>query len=120
MSSLLKIALFFFAFAAVARVNAQTISGKVIDETGAAVPGCNVYLEGTFYGTSTNANGDFSFQAEAEDSAVFVVEFLGFEDYRNVVEAGRDVEINVTLKEAFDKLNAVTVSAGAYGTGDND
>ena len=120
MSSLLKIALFFFAFAAVARVNAQTISGKVVDETGAAVPGCNVYLEGTFYGTSTNANGDFSFQAEAEDSAVFVVEFLGFEDYRNVVEAGRDVEINVTLKEAFDKLNAVTVSAGAYGTGDND
>ena len=120
MSFLTKITftlLFSFSFFQAA---AQSISGKVLDESNQPIPGCNVYLEGTFYGTSTNAAGYFKFDAEAADSATCVVEFLGFEDYRQTISLQGEVEINVTLKEAFDKLNAVTVSAGSYGTGDND
>ena len=67
---------------ALAEANGQTISGTVTDESNQPIPGCNVYLAGTFFGTSTDAQGHFSFQAEAEDSTIFVVEFLGFEDYR--------------------------------------
>ena len=101
-------------------LKAQSISGKVVDPNAHPIPGCNVYLDGTFFGTSTKADGTFQFKAEIEDSAIFVVEFLGYEDFRKTILLNSSLEINVTLNEAFDKLNAVTVTAGSYGTGDND
>jgi hypothetical protein len=120
MSLTTKIITILFFGLSIYQAEGQSISGKVLDESNAPIPGCNVYIEGTFYGTSTNAAGYFKFDAEKADSAIFVVEFLGFEDYRQTVNLNSELEINVTLKEAFDKLNAVTVSAGTYGTGDND
>ena len=38
-----------------------TISGKVTDTKGNPIEGANVYLEGTYDGTSSDENGNFSF-----------------------------------------------------------
>ena len=120
MSTVSKFLFFFFMGFATVNTSAQTISGMVLDEAGAPMPGCNVYLEGTFFGTSTNDKGEFSFTTEPADSAEFVVEFIGYQDFRKHISIQKDITLSVTLIEAFDKLNAVTVSAGSYGTGDND
>ena len=118
--SSIKTCFFLLSFSAGFGMFAQTISGKVTDQNGQPLPGCNVYLVGTFTGTSTQGDGSFSFEAEAADSALFKVEFIGYEDFVQKITLRGDIEIDVELKEAFNKLNAVTVSAGAYGTGDHD
>ncbi len=104
-------------------LTAQTISGIVIDEKGNPLTGCNVYIDGTFYGASTQADGSFSFQAMVKDSAIIVAAFLGYEEYRTplvAASAKQNINLEITLEEAFNTLNAVTVTAGRYGAGEVD
>ena len=47
-------------------VNAQqTISGSVVDEKNKPLAGVNVFIDGTYDGTSTDEKGNFSFQTNA-------------------------------------------------------
>jgi len=115
----MKILLFILSTTVSIALNAQTISGNVTDEDGNPMPGCNVYLDGTYFGTSTDVNGNFSFEASGTDSAIFKVEFLGYENFvQPVFLSDSNIELEVTLKEEFNKLNVVTVTAGMYGSGD--
>ena len=109
--------LFLTTFISIA-LSAQTITGTVTDEGGIPMPGCNVYLDGTYFGNSTNINGHFNFEASDLDSAILKVEFLGYESFVKPIKLVGNLTINVTLKEEFNKLNVVTVTAGMYGTGD--
>lgn len=100
-------------------VSAQNISGTVTDQSGIPLPGCNIYFQGTYFGTSTNSNGYFSFEIPQGDSAIFVVEFVGYEGYKKKVPL-KPQTIDVTLTEAFNRLDAVTVTAGTYGSGEGE
>ena len=98
---------------------AQTISGRVTDQDLNPLPGCNVYIKDTYYGASTLEDGTFSFRANLKDSAVLVVEFMGFEDFvQSFSISSATKPFKVKLKEEFSTLNAVTVTAGTYGTGE--
>ena len=68
-------------FGWVGALNAQTtISGKVIDATtGEALIGANVFIEGTFDGTSTSLDGSYSFTTNAKGKQNLSVQYLGFE-----------------------------------------
>jgi hypothetical protein len=102
-------------------VSAQTISGIVRDESGEPLAGCNVYLEGTFYGASSQADGTFSFDASINDTASLVAAFLGYEEFRMPIDAAQKnekIHVEITLEEAFNTLDAVTVTAGRYGAGE--
>ena len=37
------------------------ISGKVVDEKNQPIIGANIYIEGTYDGTTSSENGDFTF-----------------------------------------------------------
>lgn len=53
------------SFASVTGLSAQEpvqVSGAVSDETGGPVPGVVVMVKGTTHGTTTDGNGEFSFQ----------------------------------------------------------
>src|SRR5687768_776801 len=53
------------------------VSGTVNDENGARLPGVNVLEKGTTNGTTTDANGSFSFNVRDENS-VLVFSFIGY------------------------------------------
>ena len=55
------------------RPNVTTISGKIIDGTGAAVDAATVVIEGTATTTSTNTTGDFSFTNAAGFGSLNIV-----------------------------------------------
>ena len=59
-------------------VNAQdrTISGKIIDETGASIPGAVVQNKATKKGTTSDINGRYSLAAKTGDEITF--SFLGY------------------------------------------
>ncbi|WP_139921326.1 SusC/RagA family TonB-linked outer membrane protein [Hymenobacter sp. DG01] len=53
-----------------------TVSGRVVDEKGAGLPGVNVIVKGTTTGTQTDADGRFTLTAP--DNATLQMSFVGY------------------------------------------
>lgn len=108
-----------FLFAALAG-NAQTqISGKVIDQKGNSIPGVNVYLKGTFDGSTTNAGGKFAFEATSSDSLTLIASFVGYQKYEKQL-SGQTQGLVCELKEKVNELNAVSITAGTIDVSDKN
>lgn len=95
------------------------ISGKVTQEKGEPLPGANVYLDGTYDGTSANAEGAFRLKTTKTGEYVLKIGFIGYETVsRKVILKGDTIQVNARLKEAFNQLNAVTITAGTFEASD--
>jgi len=111
--------IFLFFFIPGFTFSQSTITGSISDHKEESLPGANVYLEGTYSGTSSDAKGLFSFTHAENGEFILVVEFIGFEDFKKEISLdGNSIQINIVIKEAFNQLNAVTVTAGNYGSGE--
>lgn len=98
--------------------NQVIISGKVTCKDG-SLPGANVYLDGTYDGTSTNAEGEFSFKTSKTGKVILKAEFMGFEPFTKEIELNSaSLKIDIKLEDAFNKLDAVTITAGTFEAGD--
>ena len=86
------------------------ITGRVVDNTGQAMPGVNVIVKGTANGTQTDVDGRYSIKAPAEATLVF--SFVGSKGQEEVV-GGRST-IDITLQPDARELGDVVVVG--YGT----
>lgn len=89
----------------IAHAQSRTLTGKISDATGQALPGVNVIKKGTTIGTNTDANGNFSL--DATDTDVLVVSFIGY--VSEEVTVGNQSQISVTLVEDIATLQEVVV-----------
>ncbi|MEP4535034.1 MAG: TonB-dependent receptor [Cyclobacteriaceae bacterium] len=94
------------------------IEGVVTDQTGEGLIGANVYIKDTYDGATTNVDGQFRFETFEEGEQVLVVSFVGFETQEIQISPGDSKNFNIRLKEAFNAMEAVTISAGAFEAGD--
>ncbi len=95
------------------------ITGKVTLQQGELLPGANVYLQGTYDGTSSNENGQFILKTKKTGPFDLHVEFMGYEPFSQKIELkGDTIRLNIQLKEAFNQLNAVTITAGTFEASD--
>jgi TonB-linked SusC/RagA family outer membrane protein len=88
-------------------INYAVVTGKVVDENGAGIPGASIKIKGSSAGTVTDVNGNFSINAES--NATLVISFLGYET-QEVAVAGR-TNFTVKLAVASKGLNEVVVTA---------
>ncbi len=105
---------------AASMVNAQTIiSGVVTDQKGETLPGANIYLKDTFDGTNSKADGTFSFETEETGNQILVISFIGFKTLERPVDLSASaLEVNISLKEEINKVDGVTIAAGAFEASD--
>jgi outer membrane receptor protein involved in Fe transport len=76
-----------FGLAGLMWAQAQTtVSGKVKDETGSALPGVNVIVAGSTEGTVTDQNGDFTLTTQKTPPFTLRLSFVGY----------RTKEVNIT------------------------
>ena len=73
----------------------HTITGKVTDANGVALPGVTIHVKGTSAGTVTDAAGKFKIEVSVEN-AVLVFSYLGLETKE--VPVGKQTAINVILQ----------------------
>src|SRR5690606_14459595 len=101
-------------------LNAQNlqIKGIILDHQGTPVTGANVFLQHTYDGTTSAADGSFSFETEEKGNQVLIVSFIGYEEKHTSVPLPLESSLTVVLKERFDKLDAVTITAGAFEASD--
>jgi TonB-linked SusC/RagA family outer membrane protein len=102
---LLSFCLFFGIAGAVLAQN-QTLTGKVSDQRGAALPGVSVLVEGTNQGSTTDAEGNYRVTVPANAKVGF--SFIGF--LSQEVSVGNQSTLNVTLQEDTRQLEEVVVS----------
>ncbi len=89
-----------------------TLEVVVTDEhSGEPLPGATVVLEGTAFGTSTDANGRAVLEDVPSGEAVVVVSFVGFETAEVAVTVPRDGPLEVALEEDEESLENVVVGA---------
>lgn len=86
------------------------VKGLVTDSNGIPIPGVNVEINGTSYGTFTNKEGYFYVDAAPTD--VLTISYIGFKPLEVVV--GSSQELSLVLEEDVTNLEAVTVNAGYY------
>ena len=63
-------------------ISQTELSGIVLQKNGTPIYGANVYLEGTYDGTTTNEKGGFSFMTSETGTQTLVISFVSFETLR--------------------------------------
>lgn len=94
-----------FGHVALAQIN---VKGKVVDETGEAIPSVSILEVGTRNGMISGLNGEYQITVKDENS-VLRFSFLGFQTVTKTV--GKQTTINVTLMEEVSELETVVVTA---------
>ncbi len=87
-----------------------TVSGTVVsDETGEALPGGTVVIEGTFIGTVTDHDGAYSIDLRSPED-ILVFSFVGFRTRRLTVRPGVTT-LDVRLEPSVVRLEDISVVA---------
>jgi hypothetical protein len=100
---------------------AQTtlIKGRVTDASKNALPGANILLRDTYDGATADANGAFEFETEETGPQTLQVTYLGFDSVvQQVTLSGGVLEFNPVMRESFNELKVVVISAGAFEASD--
>ena len=116
----MKANLFFFILLVSANLNAQSIiNGRVTDAKGNPIEGANVYLKGTYDGSTTDASGKFEFKSDESGEHSLIVSYLSFETYSYSGDINVMNNLSIQLREDVNTLDAVVLSAGTFEAGDN-
>src|SRR5437899_547448 len=108
----LVLLLFFFNLAA-ALAQTHVVSGKVIDQDGAAVPFASILVSGAKTGVNADANGVYSIRVK--DGTVLLISAAGFKDV--TVDVGTQTSIITTIQKAGTSTNLKeVVVTGAFNT----
>ncbi|MBL7873652.1 MAG: TonB-dependent receptor [Cyclobacteriaceae bacterium] len=102
-------------------ISQTKISGIVKDERGEPIPGANILMKDSYDGTSSGANGTFTFVTEETGVQTLIVTFVGYKPYSQSLElSGKEIEIKISLKEEINQLDGVVISAGSFTAGDEN
>lgn len=82
------------------------VSGKVIDEKGAGLPGVSVVIKGSTVGTTTDGDGRYRLSAPST-AATLVFSFVGYQKQEMVI--GNQTTMTITLIPDDQTLNEVVV-----------
>ncbi len=88
----------------------RTVSGKVVDESGEALLGVTVLVQGTSTGVTTDIDGNY--RISVQDGSVLVFSYVGFETVELTV--GNRTTIDITMS-GVTELQEVVVTGSAVG-----
>lgn len=88
-----------------------TITGKIIDENGIAMPYVTLFLDGTPWGTVTNEQGIYLLKVPVGTYKV-IGKFLGYTDYAADVSIAEDriATLDIKMTENLGELGEIVVS----------
>jgi hypothetical protein len=116
----MKQLVFIFSFIIFGQLMGQSIiNGKVMETNGTPIAGANIYLDGSYDGSTSDKNGDFSFKTNKTGSQTLIVSYLSFETYTMFGDVLYMQNLVIKLREDVNTLDAVVLSAGTFSAGDN-
>ncbi len=114
-----QISIILLLLAAISARSQQRISGTVTDQKGTTVISANIYFEGSYDGTISDADGHFVLQTDLTGDQLLTVSFLGYETYSCLLHLdGSDTVLNIVMSEKLSELDEVTITAGLFSASD--
>lgn len=83
----------------------RTVSGKVTDENGEAIPGVNIVIKGSTTGTITDMDGNYSINVN--DGDILVFSYIGYT--AEEIPVNNQLALNVSLVPDLQELQEVVV-----------
>ena len=90
------------------KIEANTVTGTVLDEDGEPLPGVSVKVEDSNEATTTDVDGLFSIMTHRK-KPVLIFSYVGMETERMPLSQ-KQIHIRVTLKQAANIMNEVVVT----------
>ncbi len=103
------------------KVIAQTkISGRVKDNKGKPVAGVSIAVKDSYDGAVSDSLGNFNFTTTEQGNHTIDFTNINYDDYSVTTDLNNTPRtLNIVLKEKFNELKAVTVTAGSFEAGDS-
>lgn len=90
-------------------LHAQAIKGRITDAgTGRPIENVSVFLGGTFHGTVSDSQGNFSLNNVINTNAPLIVSYLGYQS--QTIKNYTNASLNIALKPKIIQLKEVTIS----------
>jgi len=106
-------------FAAATAGAQSTLSGTVTNARDEAIAAANIFIDGTYDGTTTAADGTFSFQTAETGAHTLVITSLSYEDIRRDFVIEEYTPQVFAMAESVNSIETVVISAGTFSAGDN-
>ncbi|MBX2913888.1 MAG: TonB-dependent receptor [Cyclobacteriaceae bacterium] len=87
-----------------------TISGVVMDESGAVLPGASVQLNNTNRGTATTALGKFAIEKLCKGRYTILVQYLGYQPFEKTIALENSADFSINLQPSEQVLQEVIVA----------
>jgi len=97
----------------------NTINGILTEKDGTPVIGANVFLDGTYDGTTSDVDGAFSFETNETGEQKIVITYLGYETINLKKVVNELQNLNIIMRESAQALDAVVITASTFKAGDN-
>ena len=88
------------------------ITGEVVDETNQPLPGASIVVKGTTNGTSTDFDGKFTLEAEANSGSI-VISFIGFQS-KEVSFSSSNAKLGTIQLQEDDSLDEIILTATSF------
>lgn len=101
-------------------MSAQTIiRGIVTDDNKEAIVGANVFIQGSYDGTSTDVDGRFEFETNERDSQLLIVSYISYQTTSfSLILNKKPLLVNIQMQANANELETVVISAGAFEASD--
>ncbi|MFT3978828.1 MAG: TonB-dependent receptor [Ferruginibacter sp.] len=95
------------------------ISGRTVDQKGRAIAGVSITIKDSYDGATSDSLGNFSFTTTEKGSRTLEASFTGYSSYsKNIELDGKDINLDISIKELITELKAVVITAGSFEAGD--
>jgi hypothetical protein len=94
------------------------IGGKAVTEKGEPLPGVNIFIENTYEGASSDADGNFSFTTSEKGLQTLKATFIGFKPWQLKISIPVSDSVIIEMQESVNTLDAVTITAGSFAAAD--
>lgn len=109
----------FFLLLTATRFSAQiTIAGVVYDGKKNPISGANIFLQGTYDGTISDADGHFLFTTDSKGVQTLQVSYVSYETKYLTNDVQQMQDLSIQLREDVATLGAVILNAGTFDAGD--
>lgn len=100
-------------------LQAQIVSGTVKDIKNKPLAGVSIALKDTYDGGTTDSLGRFSFKTSEKGEQTLLASAIGYKTLEQKLNlAGTTQNISIILKEEFNELKAVVITAGSFEASD--
>ncbi|WP_347838911.1 TonB-dependent receptor [uncultured Draconibacterium sp.] len=108
----------FFIVLSVNSFSQATISGQVLTKNGEPIPGVNIFVENTYDGASSDAEGNFSFTTTETGEQKLIASFIGYKTWQKLLDLDAEINLQIELHENINTIDAVTITAGSFAADD--